>query len=59
MAREIELSNIDGPSGTVSARVASAESSHGYKSPFVFEPMRRKMRLEPRIGVETNGVIEQ
>lgn len=59
MASEFEGGKVDGPVGTVSERTATAESTSGYKSPFVFEPVRRKMRLEAQDGVTVNTTIEQ
>lgn len=58
MAREFLGDKLEGPNGTVSERTARAESEIGYKSPFAFEPMRRKMRLEARGGGEANAVLE-
>jgi len=59
MAKEVDSGVLGGPNGTVSARVEAAESASGYKSPFVFEPVRRKLRLAARDGVQTNTILEQ
>lgn len=59
MARDIKGGVVDGPHGTVSTRTAMAESGSGYKSPFFFEPVRRKLRLVARDGVQTNAILEQ
>ncbi|THX01159.1 AB-hydrolase YheT [Aureobasidium pullulans] len=45
MAREYETARKDGPTGTLSEMTRTATSNTGFKSPFVFEPMRRKMYL--------------
>ncbi|GAB7354861.1 hypothetical protein MBLNU459_g5236t1 [Dothideomycetes sp. NU459] len=46
MARDIDTSNVQGPHGIVCEQTAKASSGSGYKCPFVFEPMRRKLYLE-------------
>ena len=45
MAREYETGRKDGPTGVLSDMTRTATSNSGFKSPFVFEPMRRKMYL--------------
>ncbi|KAI5273124.1 AB-hydrolase YheT [Aureobasidium subglaciale] len=45
MAREYETGRKDGPTGTLSEMTRTATSNTGFKSPFAFEPMRRKMYL--------------
>ncbi|KAG9830431.1 hydrolase, alpha/beta fold family, partial [Aureobasidium melanogenum] len=45
MAREYNSGRKDGPTGTLSEMTSKAISNSGFKSPFVFEPMRRKMYL--------------
>jgi hypothetical protein len=45
MAREYETGRKDGPTGILSEMTRTATSETGFKSPFAFEPMRRKMYL--------------
>jgi hypothetical protein len=45
MAREYETARKGGPTGILSEMTRTATSESGFKSPFAFEPMRRKMYL--------------
>ena len=45
MAREYETDRKDGPTGVLSEMSRTATSDAGFKTPFAFEPMRRKMYL--------------
>ncbi|KAL1311081.1 hypothetical protein AAFC00_001290 [Neodothiora populina] len=58
MADDIDVGKIDGPKGTMAPRAAVAENATGYKSPFVYEPVRRKLRLDYRDSVKTNAALE-
>jgi len=51
MARDYDSGRKDGPTGVLSEMTRTATSNTGFKSPFVFEPMRRKMYL-PELGTE-------
>jgi hypothetical protein len=51
MAREYETDRKDAPTGILSEMTRTATSNTGFKSPFAFEPMRRKMYL-PELGME-------